>query len=73
MDDVIVTSSSALEVEKFIVQLSSVFPLKDLGDLSYFLGIEASRSDKVSFLHRRNISPICWLKFIWNTVNLFLL
>lgn len=46
VDDVIITGTSSIEVEKVIAQLSSAFPLKDLGNLSFFLGLEATRSDK---------------------------
>lgn len=42
----IITEASSVEVKKVISQLGSVFSLKDLNTLSYFLGIEASRSDK---------------------------
>lgn len=43
--DLIITGSSSLVVEKFISQFKKVFALKDLGNLSFFLGIEVKRSE----------------------------
>lgn len=44
VDDIIVTGNCFPEIIKFIKHLSSRFSLKDLGDLSYFLGMEAHRT-----------------------------
>ena len=41
VDDIVITSPSTEELESFIVQFNATFALKDLGILSYFLGIEA--------------------------------
>lgn len=40
VDDVIAIENSIFEVESVIQQLKKVFAMKDLEDLSYFLGIE---------------------------------
>ncbi|XP_035539541.1 uncharacterized mitochondrial protein AtMg00810-like [Juglans regia] len=40
VDDIVVTSSHQSQIDHLISYLASVFPLKDLGRLSYFLGIE---------------------------------
>ena len=40
VDDIIITWSNEQEVEKLVDVLNSSFSLKDLGQLSYFLGIE---------------------------------
>lgn len=40
VDDIIVTSSSTKVVSALLASLREDFALKDLGDLSYFLGIE---------------------------------
>ncbi|KAH9727669.1 retrovirus-related pol polyprotein from transposon RE1 [Citrus sinensis] len=40
VDDILITGSDCVELEKFIKLFSSAFALKDLGKLSYFLGIE---------------------------------
>uniref|UniRef100_A0A8R7QME8 Reverse transcriptase Ty1/copia-type domain-containing protein n=1 Tax=Triticum urartu TaxID=4572 RepID=A0A8R7QME8_TRIUA len=44
VDDIIVTSSSPTVVTRLIQDLHTEFPLKDLGDLHFFLGIEVRRS-----------------------------
>ncbi|XP_073360636.1 uncharacterized protein [Aegilops tauschii subsp. strangulata] len=44
VDDIIVTSSSPSAVTRLIQDLHTEFPLKDLGDLHFFLGIEVRRS-----------------------------
>jgi histone deacetylase 1/2 len=43
VDDIIVVSSSSKAVEALLADLKVDFTLKDLGDLSYFLGIEVKR------------------------------
>ena len=40
VDDILITGSNCDELENFIKLLSSAFALKDMGKLSYFLGIE---------------------------------
>jgi histone deacetylase 1/2 len=40
VDDIIVVSSSSRAVEALLADLKRDFALKDLGELSYFLGIE---------------------------------
>lgn len=41
VDDIILTGNNQQQLDQFIQALSSRFSLKDLGTLSYFLGIEA--------------------------------
>lgn len=43
VDDIILTCSNSHELQNIIQKLGSVFPVKDLGDLHYFLGIQVSR------------------------------
>ncbi|XP_019059512.1 PREDICTED: uncharacterized protein LOC109117180 [Tarenaya hassleriana] len=50
VDDLIVTGSCPNRIQEFITSLAARFSLKDLGLLSFFLGIEASRSAKGLFL-----------------------
>ena len=38
--DIIIISSSSMAIEKLLTQLWDDFAVKDLGTLSYFLGIE---------------------------------
>ncbi|KAM1108382.1 hypothetical protein ACFX2B_004976 [Malus domestica] len=52
VDDIIITGSSPALCQSIISQLQSLFPVKDLGDIHYFLGIEVHRSAKGLFLHQ---------------------
>ncbi|XP_050248578.1 uncharacterized mitochondrial protein AtMg00810-like [Quercus robur] len=40
VDDIIITSNSSSQVSHLVIALSKAFELKDLGALSYFLGIQ---------------------------------
>uniref|UniRef100_A0ACD5TNX4 Uncharacterized protein n=1 Tax=Avena sativa TaxID=4498 RepID=A0ACD5TNX4_AVESA len=44
VDDIVIVSSSSSALDSLLHQLSSTFPVKDLGSLSYFLGIEVIRN-----------------------------
>jgi hypothetical protein len=44
VDDIIVTGTHSTVITSLISQLQTKFPVKDLGSLSFFLGIEAHRS-----------------------------
>ncbi|XP_017185703.1 uncharacterized mitochondrial protein AtMg00810-like [Malus domestica] len=46
VDDIIVTGPSPSACQQIITRLSSLFPIKDLGPLHYFLGIEVKRSSQ---------------------------
>ncbi|KAJ9544405.1 hypothetical protein OSB04_024112 [Centaurea solstitialis] len=50
VDDIILTASSPTLISMVISKLSSEFPMSDLGPLSVFLGITASRSKSGLFL-----------------------
>ncbi|KAM2276855.1 hypothetical protein ACFXTI_035234 [Malus domestica] len=52
VDDILVTGSHTAACQRFIQKLSSVFPVKDLGPLHYFLGLEVQRSADGLFLHQ---------------------
>lgn len=43
MDDIIIVSSSSLATERLLQQFKNDFVVKDLGTLSYFLGIEVTK------------------------------
>ncbi|KAL5554993.1 hypothetical protein UlMin_037229 [Ulmus minor] len=45
VDDIIITGSSSEMISSLITRLDSVFALRDLGRLSYFLGIEVSYNE----------------------------
>lgn len=40
IDDIVIVGSSQIAIEQLICALSTTFPIKDLGRLNYFLGIE---------------------------------
>jgi hypothetical protein len=42
VDDIIIVSSSSMETQLLLQQLSTSFLVKDLGPLNYFLGIEVA-------------------------------
>ncbi|XP_031262353.1 uncharacterized protein LOC116120540 [Pistacia vera] len=46
IDDIIITGSSSSAIISFIDSLKENFHIRDLGQLSYFLGVEAKRSNK---------------------------
>ncbi|XP_050119416.1 uncharacterized mitochondrial protein AtMg00810-like [Malus sylvestris] len=52
VDDIIITGSSSQVCQTIISQLQAIFPVKDLGDIHYFLGIEVTRSPHGLFLHQ---------------------
>ncbi|XP_018501609.2 uncharacterized mitochondrial protein AtMg00810-like [Pyrus x bretschneideri] len=42
VDDIIITGSNSSKVQKVITELSEVFELKDMGKLTYFLGLQVN-------------------------------
>jgi hypothetical protein len=44
VDDIIVTGTNLMAIQSLISTLQQQFPLKDLGNLSFFLGIQAHRT-----------------------------
>ena len=50
VDDIIITGSSSAQVQDFIKVLAHRFSLKDLGTLTFFLGVEARHSASSLFL-----------------------
>ena len=44
VDDIVLTSNTPAYLDQLIKSLSSVFELKDLGPLSYFLGLQVTRT-----------------------------
>ncbi|KAJ9546910.1 LOW QUALITY PROTEIN: hypothetical protein OSB04_019453 [Centaurea solstitialis] len=55
VDDIILTASSHTLISMVISQLSSEFPMSDLGLLFFFLGIAASRSKSGLFLSQSGL------------------
>jgi len=53
VDDIILTTSSDMLHRSIITKLGSEFAMKDLGSLSYFLGIDVTRDQHGLFLSQR--------------------
>ena len=53
VDDILIIGPDSGELEKFILEFSKTFALKDLGILSYFFGIEVSYADGCMYLSQR--------------------
>ncbi|XP_048491475.1 uncharacterized mitochondrial protein AtMg00810-like [Beta vulgaris subsp. vulgaris] len=53
VDDILVTGTSTSQIAAVKLALDEAFTIKDLGDLTYFLGIEVHRNDKGIFLSQR--------------------
>lgn len=53
VDDILVTGTSSTLVQSVITNLAKKFSIKDMGDLSYFLGIEAIRNKNGLHLMQR--------------------
>ncbi|KAM1128876.1 hypothetical protein ACFX13_039473 [Malus domestica] len=60
IDDILVTGISPQAYKHVIDQLSTLFPIKDLGPLHYFLGIKVKRSSKGIFIYQ----PKCILDLL---------
>ena len=52
MDDIVLTSNTPSYLDQLIAQLSTVFDLKDLGPLHYFLGLQVTRSSSSLYLNQ---------------------
>jgi hypothetical protein len=52
VDEIILTGTHPLALTSLICKLQQEFPLKDLGPLSFFLGIQVSRSSYSLYLKR---------------------
>lgn len=50
VDDIIITGADSAYIQDLILILSSRFVMKDLGKLSYFLGIEVFHHDQTLLL-----------------------
>ena len=48
VDDIILTDNNKALINRFITQLHSEFAVKDLGQLTYFLGLEVTYTPDVT-------------------------
>lgn len=53
VDDILITGNKRPAVEQVITNLANRFSIKDMGNLSYFLGIEAMRTSQGLHLNQR--------------------
>ena len=53
VDDLLITGSCKKEIEDFKGDLNKEFEMSDLGDISYFLGIEFYKSGRGLMMHQR--------------------
>jgi hypothetical protein len=54
VDDLLITGSSVLEIQKFKKQMEKLFKMSDLGVLHYYLGIEVKKKDGGLILTQSN-------------------
>lgn len=54
VDDIIVTGNNSTVIKKLKTYLNDVFKIKDIGNLSYFLGIELIKTQEGIHLSQRN-------------------
>ncbi|KAM2632204.1 hypothetical protein EV1_022966 [Malus domestica] len=52
VDDILISGPNVSLCKRVIQQLSTLFPVKDLGPLHYFLGLEVHRTTNSLFLHQ---------------------
>lgn len=72
VDDIIITGSDSTQIATLIHKLDSQFSLKNLGDLSYFLGVQVSKLSDGSLFHSQSkYVQDLMLKTKWMVPNLF--
>ncbi|GAA0152885.1 transmembrane signal receptor [Lithospermum erythrorhizon] len=70
VDDIIITGSSDTLLTEITSHLNSAFSLKDIGLLSYFLGIQVTRSSNSLFLSQQKyIRDLCELQLCSHTID----
>ncbi|KAJ4719945.1 Retrovirus-related Pol polyprotein from transposon TNT 1-94 [Melia azedarach] len=53
VDDIILTGDDVFEMNRLKISLSSIFEIKDLGALRYFLGMKVAQSKKGTVVSQR--------------------
>ncbi|KAM1666352.1 hypothetical protein ACFX14_045629 [Malus domestica] len=56
VDDILVIGPNTILCQHFIHKLSQAFPVKDMGPLHYFLGLEVQRNSEGLFMHQSKYS-----------------
>lgn len=54
VDDILIIGLVSMKIAQVICQLNTIFSLKNLGQVSYFLGIEILKIDSFLYLYQRN-------------------
>ncbi|XP_031271382.1 uncharacterized protein LOC116129788 [Pistacia vera] len=57
VDDIIITSNASSTIKHLILNLKTEFAVKDLGPLSYFLGIQVTPTSAGLHLNQRKYAP----------------
>ena len=71
--DVLITGSSPTQVHQFVHQLQASLSLKDLGNPSYFLGLELNKTPQGVLLSQQNTSLKSFTKLVWMELSQHLL
>ena len=66
VDDILITSSLHVQVASLIAKLNSEFALRDLGRLTYFLGIEVSYHE-----NSINLSQTKYVSHLLHRIEMF--
>jgi histone deacetylase 1/2 len=69
VDDIVITGSDTKGIHEVISELSSVFDMKDLGFLSYFLGIEVTKTKNGLFLSQTKYAKDLLIKTGMETIR----
>ena len=64
VDDLLITCSCKKEIEDFKGDLSKEFEMSDLGDISYFLGIEFYKTSRGLMMHQRRYAGEILKRFV---------
>ena len=54
VDDLVITGADQGDIDRVKLQLATLFDMKDLGDLHYFLGIEVIRTPEGILISQRH-------------------
>jgi histone deacetylase 1/2 len=57
-DDILLTGSSPSQISAFITHLLSMFRMKDLGDVHYFLGLQITWTDTALTITQTKVSTV---------------
>lgn len=69
VDDIVITGSDTAGIHEVIYELSMVFDMKDLGPLSYFLGLEVTRVKPGIFLSQTKYATDLLIKSGMDTIR----